>query len=497
TRNDPATEGPTGGPIELDETSAEVYPYVSAIAPSPLNSRLIWAGSADGLVHYTTDHGAHWTKVALPDLPQYAEISSIEPSRTAQGTAYLTAQRYMWDDFHPYVYKTTDYGAHWTSITSGIPDDEYVFVVREDPRDPRLVFAGTRNSVYVSFNGGNAWEPLALNLPGVQVRDIAVNARQGEVAIATHGRAFWVLDNLAFLEDAQRRGEAADAASRAALFQPETAWLTHFAGGSPYPRPETGQNPAFGATVFFNLPRSYNGTQPATLTFSDANGRAIHSFNLHRASRQDRVSPERLGAMVPAEMLASLDRLQTGAVPGMNKFVWDLRYPRATEVNGFYTPVAAGGEEDTLDGPTIVPGNYRVTLRYDGRSFTETLHVALDPNLHPAPGGLAARFALQRNIWNTLDEMDKAINAALARRAALSADKRAALDTEIDKLVNLKTHSSEGPLSTGTRTRDHLAYLLSDTGYAYDAPTPAQYAVYDQLRAEALAGEARLLELSH
>ncbi len=138
TRNGPSVEGPTGGPVELDETGAEIYPYVSAIGVSPLNRNLIWAGSSDGLVHVTTDHGAHWGTITPPQLPQWAEISSIEPSHTSQSSAYLTAQRYMWDDFRPYVYRTSDYGAHWTPITTGIPSDEYVYVVKQDPHQPKL-----------------------------------------------------------------------------------------------------------------------------------------------------------------------------------------------------------------------------------------------------------------------------------------------------------------------------------------------------------------------
>ncbi len=151
TRNDKSTEGPTGGPIENDQTSAEVYPYVSAIGVAPNDANELWAGSSDGLVHVTTDHGAHWRAITPPNLPQYAEISSIEPSHTARGTAYLTAQRYMWDDFHPYVYRTTDYGAHWEALTAGLPDDQYVFKITQDPREPNLLFLGTRQTVYVEL----------------------------------------------------------------------------------------------------------------------------------------------------------------------------------------------------------------------------------------------------------------------------------------------------------------------------------------------------------
>ena len=487
TRNDKATEGPTGGPIEHDQTSAEVYPYVSALAVSPVNAQLLWAGSSDGLVHVTTDHGAHWRAVTPPALPQYAEISSIEPSRTAQGAAYLTAQRYMWDDFHPYVYRTADYGAHWETIAGGLPQDQYVFKIAQDPREPALLFAGTRQTVYVSFNGGDAWEPLTLNLPGVQVRDIAVNARQGQVAIATHGRAFWVLDNLRFLEQAAQ-------SATLHVFQPETAWLTHAYGAGPFPRPDTGENPPFGATVFFNVPAGYDGTQSATLTFSDANNKTIRTFTLHRKAKP--VSREAREQMKPAQLRALAEEEATGITAGMNAFQWDLRYPYAADVDGFYVPVAAGGEEDTIQGPEVTPGTYRVTFKYGSTASDAPLTVALDPNLHRSAGALAERFALLMRIHNTLDAMDMLLNKAIASRDKMPAgSRRASLNRAIDRLVNLKSQSSEGPLLTGTRVRDHLAYLISDVEFAYDKPTAAQYAVYDRLRSAAAAGEARIRSL--
>lgn len=491
TRNDPSTEGPTGGPIELDQTSAEVYPYVSAIGVSPLDSKLIWAGSSDGLLHVTRDHGAHWTAVTPPSLPQWAEISSIEPSHTARGTAYVTAQRYMWDDFHPYVYRTADYGKHWTQITSGIPSGEYVFSIKQDPREPKLLFIGTRTTVRVSFDGGSTWQPLTLNLPGVQVRDLAIDTRQGQVAVATHGRAFWVLDNLSLLEQLALGGGKT-------LFAPQTAWLTHMYGGGAYPRADSGENPPFGATVFFDVPSNYDGRTPASLTFTDARGRVIRTYRLHVGHQSDTPTPEQREKMSPAQIKAAMENAATGIKAGMNRFQWDLRYPDATEVNGFYVPAAAGGENDFPIAPEVVPGTYRVTLRYGGRSYTQPFTVALDPNLHASKSALDARFALQMNIRDTIDAMDKTINAAIAARDRLPAGaKRDALNRAIDRLVNLQTHSSEGPLSTGTRTRDHLAYLQSDVDLAYGRPTPAQYAVYAQLHREAIQGAARLRSLVH
>ena len=368
TRDDPKTEAPTGGPIDLDESGAETYPDVESLAVSPLDADEIWAGSADGLVHVTTDGGARWQSVAPPALKQWAEITSIEPSHVAKGTAYLTASRYMWDDFRPYVYKTVDDGRHWTAITAGMPADDYVFALRQDPDDASLLFAGTKNTVFVSFDGGAAWQPLTLDLPHVQVRDIAIDTRQGDVAIATHGRAFWVLDDLAFLEQLTNLGSNDTAGAR--LFAPETAWLTHAYGASDFPRTNAGTDPSFGATVYFELPHSYDGRQPVSLSFTDAQGRVVRAFDLHLRSKTLMPSQKTRDNWTPAQRNAFALEQLTAVRKGMNRFQWDLRTPDATEVRGFYVPVAAGGLPDEVVGPAVI---FRAGVEIDIQFFAVPL----------------------------------------------------------------------------------------------------------------------------
>ncbi len=488
TRNDPSTQGPSGGPIDLDQTGVETFPDISALAVSPLTADVMWAGSADGLVHVTTDYGAHWKLVTPPELPQWAQISTIEPSHVVTGTAYLSASRYQWDDFHPYIYKTTDYGAHWSAMNAGLPDDQYVFAVRQDPRDPRVLFAGTRSTIYVSLNGGGNWQPLTLNLPYVQVRDIAIDARQGDVAVATHGRAFWILDNLSVLE------QLANGVSGAPLiFAPETAWLSHaFDSGSA--RGNSGQNPTYGTSVFFNLPADYTGKTPLTLAFLDANGRTVRSFDLHlRNKKEKKPSAQQLSMMDQTQIMAHDLHDLTGVGTGMNLFQWDMRYAPATEAHGVH---AFGTDDfgDTVDGPTIVPGKYSVVLSYGGKKLRQAFHVALDPRLHPAAGELAARLALSLRIRGTLDVLNRAANAAEAARLSLPAGKRAKLDAALADLVQLNSHSSESDLLHESKMRDNLAFLLNSLDLAYQAPTPAEYATYEELRAQAAAQIARLRE---
>jgi photosystem II stability/assembly factor-like uncharacterized protein len=490
TRNDPSTEGPSGGSIDYDQTGAETFPDIASLAVSPLDAKLLWAGSADGLVHVTTDHGAHWTAVTPPQLPQWAQISSIEPSHTQKGTAYLTASRYMWDDFHPYVYQTTDYGAHWTTMTNGLPADQYVLAVRQDPREPRLLFAGTRSTAYVSLDGGAQWQPLTLNLPGVQVRDLAIDAREGELVAATHGRAFWILDNLALLEQLAR--QTTFSVADAQLFAPEAAWLTQAYGATDFPVPNLGDNHAYGATVYFNLPHAYAGQVPVTLAFTDAKGDTIRSFTLHRKNEHAKeLKPEQYDELdVIHQRAYDLDQL-TAVTAGANAFQWDLRYAPGYDMPGFHT-VGTDDFPDTSDGPTILPGTYTVTLRYGAKTLQAPLKVQLDPRIHPAAGDLEARLALETQILGTIDGLDRALAAAMTQRAKLPAGKRASLDPAIASLVQLDNHSSESDVLHETKIREQLGFLMNSLENAYARPTAAEYATYQDLKALATAGEANL-----
>ena len=493
TRNDKSTQGPTGGPIDLDATGVETFPDIASLAVSPINGDVMWAGSADGLVHVTTNHGVSWSAVTPPELPQWTQISSIEASHVAPGTAYLSANRYMWDDFHPYVYKTTDYGAHWTSMNAGIPEDQYVFAVRQDPREPRVLFAGTRSTAYVSLDGGAQWQPLTLNLPGVQVHDLAVDARQGQVVAATHGRAFWVLDNLALLEQLARDGTPSIADAQ--LFHPETAWLTHAYGSSPFPIPNVGKNPAYGATVFFSIPASYDGKTPVKISFADAHGTTVRSFDLHLKDKKAKKMAPEVRAELDAVHARALDLTESTAIePGMNAFNWDMRYWPATEVPGA-RDLVTDDFSDTVDGPTIVPGAYTATLQYGQKKMSVPLKMSLDPRFHTSSEDLAARLALEMRINKTMDTLDKTIIAAMSAANHAPAAKRAQIYHVIGDLVQLNIHSNEGDLLHESKLREHLGFLAAELEDAYARPTPAEYQTFSEYQTLAAQGEARLHSL--
>ncbi|HEY6515760.1 MAG TPA: hypothetical protein VIY50_06420 [Steroidobacteraceae bacterium] len=505
TRNDPATEKPSGGPVDLDQTGAEIFPDISALAVSTVDAHVIWAGSQDGLVHVTVDGGQHWQAVTPPQLTQWAEISSIEPSHVSAGTAYLTASRYMWDDYRPYVFETTDFGRHWSVLTDGLPGDESVFVVRQDPSDASLLFAGTANSVYTSFDGGQHWRPLDLNLPHVQVRDLAIDTREGELVAATHGRSFWILDDLALLEQLAHDGEpAADSAS---LYAPQTAWLTGAYGQSDDAkyRESIGVNAPFGANVFFHIPAKYDGKTEASLEFLDDHGTVVRQYTLHLKKKTPKLSPVVRDNLLPSEEKRNGDEKLTAISPGMNAFQWNLRYADATDVIGFEPPEDTDDETADARGPLVNPGRYTVVLHYGDESYRQTFQVNLDPRLHATPAALQQHLGLQLALHEAIDALDRQINTAIGVRqrlaqavaaheldAAAAAPALDGLDQAVDGVVQRKVRSSEGDVMNEMRLRSFLAYLQSDIGLDYDPPNPAQIAACNRLESEARDGETRL-----
>ncbi|MDE2460902.1 MAG: glycosyl hydrolase [Gammaproteobacteria bacterium] len=486
TRNDKSTEGRPGGPISADVSGAEVYPSISAMDVSPINDSIIWTGSDDGLVYVTTDNGGHWNAVRPKDLPAWSTVTCIEASHTDPGTAYLTASRYQWDDFKPYVYMTTDYGKHWTALDQNLPADQYLESIRQDPNDPGLLFLGTSKTVFVSFDGGSHWTPLTLDLPAVRVSDIAIQPAQHAVVLATHGRAFWVLDNLQFLE---QLGKAQVDSTQPYVFAPQQAWLVKRSTGS-FTRPGEGENRAAGATVFFQLPANYDGHTQVTLSFTAADGTLIRSFTLP-------VQPKKTENGKPPKPV----KLR----PGMNRFQWDLRYPDATEVTGFHPPDVDEGYDDQLTGPEVLPGSYFAVLDYGGTLSKQPFTVRLDPRLTTTPEQLQVRFNLLMQIHTTLDQLDSKLNQAIDARSALqkavtnqkiSARQAkaalAALDRDIGDLVQLKIQSSEGDIVYEPKLRSHLALLANDIEINFTPLRQVSQQGFAILSAQASAGEARL-----
>jgi chorismate mutase len=376
--------------------------------------------------------------------------------------------------------------------------------VRQDPSDPSLLFLGNANSVYTSFDGGMHWRPLGLNLPHVQVRDIAIDSRQGEVVIATHGRSFWILDNLSLLE--QWSHDPKPAADAAQLYAPQSVWLSQVYGHSARSKHEAvGENPPFGATVFFHIPSHYDGKTPVKLEFLDDQAHVVRDYTLHLKKKEKKLPKTVEDNLQPSEEKHNAEEKLTAISPGTNTLQWDLRYGDATDVNGFEPPEET--DELTADtrGPLVNPGRYTVVLHYGGKTFRQSFQITLDPRLHTTPAALQQHLALQLDLHRTVDTLDRTINSAIATRQNLvhavaahkvSASKAAPALNElhgaIDDVVQLNVRSSEGDVLHEMHLRSLLAYLQSSIGLDYGPPDAAMTDACNRLEAQARSAEARL-----
>ena len=482
TRNDKSKQRRPGGPISADVTGEEEFDTLSSIAFSPMSDDVIWTGSDDGLVYVTTDSGAHWNQVRPPKLPTWSTITCIEPSHTAPGTAYVSASRFDWDDFHPYVYKTTDYGKHWTEITAGLPGNQYVESVREDPDDPALLFAGTSSTVYMSLDGGAQWQTLARDLPAVRVDDVEIRPEENAVVIATFGRAFWVLDDLQFLEQLNSAQVSSDAPY---LFKPQQAWLVIHPRRFEASGRNQGKSLPAGIPVYFHLPADYDGKVPVKLSFTDASAKEVRTFTLPTLNKKTGKPEQKLH-------------------PGMNRFQWDLRYPNAVDVKGIYESPHSQGPRPPV-GPEVVPGTYYATLSYANTTQKQSFTVKLDRRYPTTQAELQQRFDLLMQIHDSIGRLDTALNLAIDARSALEkaiADKKVSagraqraltgLNNDIDGLIDLRIQSDEGSLVYAGMLRAWLSWLTDEVSASFYPPTPAMLKAASTYIAQEHEGVVRL-----
>jgi photosystem II stability/assembly factor-like uncharacterized protein len=360
TRNDKSKQEPSGGSITIDDTGTEYYDTIFAIAESPVAKGLIWAGTDDGLIQLTRDGGKTWNNVTPKDLPEWSRVSQIEASPFDAGTAYVAIDRHQFDDNRPYIWKTSDYGKTWTQGTKGIPDTTFVRAVREDPKKKGLLYAGTESGVYVSFNNGGDWRPLQLNLPRVPIHDLIV--KNDDLVLATHGRSFWILDDVAPLR------QYTDDLSRQAvhLYKPAVAYRIHNPERPPRRVSMAGTNPPSGAVIDFFVKEAPKAE--TRIDIFDSQGQKVRSFSS-------------LKTEVPDEPLDPDDKKpekQIKVEAGLNRFVWDLYYENANRVPGYYLWEYDAGAR----GPLALPGNYQVRLTVDGQTQTAPIEVKLDPRVH-------------------------------------------------------------------------------------------------------------------
>jgi photosystem II stability/assembly factor-like uncharacterized protein len=479
TTNDPEKQKSVGT-VWTENTTAEYHCTVIRIAESPAQAGVIWAGTDDGNLQVTRDGGKSWTNLTghAPGVPKFAEIAWVEPSRTAAGTAYVAFEHHWFDDFHPYIFKTTDFGKTFTNITGNLPKDDYLWVVKEDPRNPRVLYAGGELGLHISFNGGGQWVRLHLkNLPPVAVRDITIHPRDNDLILGTHGRSIWILDDATPLQEINEQvlGEIAHLFSMRPTLRFDGGGGRGGGGGigAGGNKPFAGPNPPYGAAITYYLKEH----GPSKVEVLDSSGKVIRDL---------------------------------GPVPqdaGLNRVVWDLRFegPHLRRVAGEGDDAEGGGRGFPARGPLVLPGKYAVRLTAGGKTLTRGLEVKLDPTI-PVTGE-ALRTQLEFNL--KLRDMQSSVNDALrgidsykaqldtAGKTVRALDPQATrvlaalIDERMQQLSGMELKLARpGDIpgySMAPRLVDRLSALLNSIDRVLAAPTPYQIEHYNELRAEFLA----------
>ena len=475
TRNDKSKQQDSGGPITKDQASIEFYDLIFTVAESPKQKGVIWVGTDDGLIQLTTDDGKSWSNVTPKGLPEWAMVSLIEPSPFDAGTAYAAVDAHKLDNYKPYIFKTTDSGKTWTSITTGLPGNSYVHAVREDPKRKGLLYAGTETGIWVSFDDGARWQSLQLDLPTTPIHDLIIH--DNDLVVATHGRAFWSLENI----DPLRQMKPGIMNDDARLFAPSTV-LRSRVGHSKRRREPSGENPAVGAPLYYYLKEEAKET--AKLEILDAQGKIIRTYT----------SDEKATEEVPEEGDKEDEAEHIPVKAGPNVFAWDLRYEPPTKI-----PAAIYDEGEPV-GPLVMPGSYQARLTVKGKTSTAPIEVKIDPRLKISTEDLQKQFDLMMKMRDRQEQMNRAILAIRDLRVQLNlVEKRwgskdnakavieqsVALRKKIgaieDELIQVNSKASEDELNYPTKMNSWLGYLQAAVDSADAPPTEGELAVFADL----------------
>ncbi len=495
TRNDRSRQGSSGGPITKDNTSIEYYCTIFTINESPITKGLIWVGSDDGLINLTRDGGKTWSPVTPPKdiLPEWSQINAIEPSPFDPGTAYVAATLYKSDNFHPYMYKTTDFGKTWAKITNGIPEDHFTRVVREDPNRKGLLFAGTEFGIYVSYDAGAQWQPIQLNMPIVPITDLAFHKRDDELVVATQGRAFWIMDDLGLLWDLKGAAPSQDLK----IFKPKTVIRAEGGGrggGGNRTGSVAGANPPGGAVIEFWLKEKPQGD--VTLEIVDAAGKSVNKYSSKAEERP-------AAADGIAEQESAFNPFGAGGVPrapaqaGMNRFIWDLHFPDATTFSNMILWSGA------TRGPLVAPGTYTAKLTADGKTQTQTFTIVKDPRQASSQQDYEKQVALAIQVRDKLSQTNQAVidireakkqlneyvtlwkdNPAAKKVVDTAQDLTKKLSAVEEELYQVKNQAREDPLNYPIRLNNRIAALLGVVEQTDTAPTKQSNMVYEDLATE-------------
>ena len=491
TRNDPSKLGPSGGPITKDNTGAEAYCTIFAFLESPHEQGVFWAGSDDGLIHISKDGGQNWQNVTPSELPEWSLISVIEVSPHDPATAYVAATRYKHDDPKPYLLKTNDYGQSWQTITNGLPQDDFTRTIREDRKKRGLLYAGTETGVYISFDDGANWQPFQLNLPVTPIHDLYM--KNNDLIAATHGRSFWILDDVTPL----RQMDDEVAGKSAYLFKPGAArrfrnlgrlnqgaenqkiygrisgmLITSYqkkdeTGETQYEFLDAGKNPPAGVVIHYYLKDAPEGD--VTLTILDKDDNEIKTFTS-----------------------AATDGRRLTKKAGANRFVWDMRYPDAKGLEGAVAPRG----QDNLVGPVAVPGKYKAKLTVNGETMTQEFKIKKDKRVDASKQDLRDQFDLLIKVRDKLSELHETTGNIRSLRKQIGGwtervedeqvkEAGKALDEKLKEIEHtLVNPDAASPLSKPSGLNDKIGALTGIVANADMRPTKQSYEVYDKLAGE-------------
>ncbi|MBI5085000.1 MAG: glycosyl hydrolase [Acidobacteria bacterium] len=489
TRNDPSRLGPSGGPITKDNTGVEYYCTIFTVAESLLAKGLIWTGSDDGLVYVTRDGGKSWTNVtpSKSDLPEWIQVNSIEASPHDPAKAYFAATMYKSDDFRPYLFRTTDGGKSWKKIVNGIPDGAFTRVIREDPNARGILYAGTETGMYVSFDDGDSWQSLQLNLPIVPITDLAVHKGMKELVVATQGRSFWILDDMTVLHNWQAAGDT--------FFPVKDAWRMPGGRFRGQPGAAIGENPPSGVVLNVWLKDKPSGE--ATLEIVDQSGKVIRKYSSKReAAPPGEADAEPEGGRRRGGPSPRLDLKQ-----GLNTLAWDLRHEDAKSFPGLI--MWAG----SVTGPRAAPGRYTARLTAGEKKLEASFEVKADPRLTSVTlDDLKKQEALLLQIRDKLTETHEAILKIRDIRKQL--DEWAGRDKSLEaqakelgkrltaveeELYQTKNRSGQDPLNYPIKLNNKLAALAGVAGSADSRPTDQSYQLHEELTSK-INAQLRTLE---
>jgi len=467
TRNDPATQKSSGGPITQDNTGVEFYANIFTAMESQHEEGVWWTGSDDGLIHLTRDNCGTWENVTPPQAPKWIMWNSIDPHPTNPAGAYVAGTQYKQGDFTPYLFKTTDYGQTWEPITSGIDPMHFTRVVRADPKREGLLYAGTEYGMYISFDDGNNWQSFQLNLPQVSITDLQV--KNDNLVVATQGRSFWIMDDLTPLHQLDENVVEADHH----VFAPMPSYRMRQGGWGGYNKLVEGKNHPGGVLIYYNYKADLDSAETAELRILEEDGDLIKSY---MSGKKD------------------ADIADTG---GAHRFVWNMRYPDATSFDGLVL------YSSNTRGPRAVPGNYKVELVVGTDTVTQSFSVLKDPRIESTQQDLQIQFDYLIEIRDKLSEAHQAVIDIRTMREDLEYLKKklksydnteniieqiTALDEEMTLIENniheTRNEARQDPLNFGIKLNNRLAYLASHESSGDFRPTDQGVAYKEEVSAQ-------------